>query len=378
MATVEFVHPQALGESDYARWTAFLGADLAATSPFLLPQFTQFAGRHAPGAQVAIFHDGGEVRGYLPFQWRNGFAQPLGAPLNDYQALIAAPDFRLELADLPGMLKARAVWVTGWRGDAGARAVGDQAQGSIADLSAGADAYVEWMRATHKKFGKNIERSQRNIERELGQISVEIVSRDAGHFDTLIDLKRKQYERTGQHDIFACGWTIDLLRELMQADGDDGFGGVNAVMSADGKPMAYEFSLRAGVVRHFWIPAYEAWAARYSPGMLLSLETIRQGAAAGERLFDLGAGGEAYKRYFANETQPVFSGFAWGTGAWRGRSAFMGAETALKFQRRLAVITACETAPEARYAALARSAFAALAMKTGAFGGPKSKPSWLL
>lgn len=377
MASVDLLHPQELDESDLARWTAFLGAGAETLSPFLLPQFTQYAARHAPNPQVAVFRQDGEIRGYLPFQWRNGFAQPLGAPLNDYQALIAAPDFKINLAEMPALLGARAVWVTGWWGETGERALGEAAQGSIADVSGGADAYFDWMRTAHKKFGKNLERSQRNIEKDLGEIGVDIVSRDPAHFDALIDLKRKQYARTGQHDIFACGWTVDLLRDLMQADGADGFGGVNAVMSAGGKPMAYEFSLRGGVVRHFWIPAYEAWAARYSPGMLLSLETIRQGAMAGERLFDLGAGGEAYKRYFANESASVFSGFAWGRRALRGRSSLMGAETALKFQRRLAVITACEVQPEARYIALARSAMAALSLRSNAFI-PKTKPAWLL
>ena len=63
--------------------------------------------------------------------------------------------------------------------------------------------------------------------------------------------------------------------------------------------------MHAGRRFHFWFPVYVPALARCSPGIILSMETIRLGSELGYRDFDYGFGGEAYKRYFCDTIQPV-------------------------------------------------------------------------
>ncbi|MFN3929535.1 MAG: GNAT family N-acetyltransferase, partial [Thermoflexus sp.] len=50
-----------------------------------------------------------------------------------------------------------------------------------------------------------------------------------------------QYKRTRRHDIFACGWTADLLHELLQTEGENGFGASMAGLWAGDRLTAIEF-----------------------------------------------------------------------------------------------------------------------------------------
>ena len=83
------------------------------------------------------------------------------------------------------------------------------------------------------------------------------------------------------------------------------FGASMAVMHAGDSLVALEFSLHAGRHYHFWFPAYEPRLARCSPGILLSMDTMRLAATDGFRVFDFGFEGEGYKKYFVNARQTV-------------------------------------------------------------------------
>src|SRR5690606_5868195 len=115
--------------------------------------------------------------------------------------------------------------------------------------------------STYGKYFKDKERARRSMETELGPIRVERCLRDPALLDHLIDLKRDQYRRTARHDIFACGWTGDLLHALMHSQ-SDGFDGNVAALWAGDRLCAIEYSLTGSDQCHFWFPAYQPGLAR--------------------------------------------------------------------------------------------------------------------
>jgi CelD/BcsL family acetyltransferase involved in cellulose biosynthesis len=365
----------ALTASERALWLSWTAGSQTYESPFFHPDFTAVAGQVAPGAKLAVLHRAGQIVGFFPHQRRGGAAQPLGAPLNDYHGVIAAPGEQFALSDAADLLQARSMTVTGWAGPAEGDDSTTQARTLLADVSAGWDAYLGARRESFLKFFKDKERVRRSMERDLGPIRVEIANRDLVHFDRLIGLKRDQYRRSRRHDIFACGWTADLLRELQLHD-DPRFGANLAVLFAGDRPMAYELGLRGGGHYHFWVPAYEAEGARYSPGMLLSMETMKARAADGVSLFDFGFEGEAYKKYFCDEVRQIWEGVSLQPGLMKAvnmaanmagaqsavdaGSSLAGGSLAQSVRRRWAVIDACETTTIGRVKAVTAAAGAML------------------
>ncbi len=370
---VDIVGVDALGQADWADWRAMLASNPALDSPYFRPEFTQIAGRISPRAAVAVFRRDGRTIGYFPHQRRGGSAQPLAAPMNDYHGVIARPDEAPSLAEVAAALGAPRLNVGAWVGPASGV---DEDQGEprrtvqVALDEGGYDGWYAERRASQGKFFKDKERARRSMEAELGALRVEFGRRDAALLDWLIDLKRDQYRCTGRHDIFACGWTAELLHALMAAEADD-FGASIAALWAGDRLVAAEFSLHAGDQCHFWFPGYEPTLARCSPGILLSMDTMRLASARGFRTFDFGFEGEHYKKYFCNASRTVREAVIVrpGMAATVGQAALRALDLAGRdraerlrgsVRRRWAAIEACETTPVDRLRGAVQAAGAAL------------------
>jgi CelD/BcsL family acetyltransferase involved in cellulose biosynthesis len=300
---VEIIAARDLTAADVAEWRAMVAANPALASPYFRPEFTQVAGAVSPEAAVAVFRRDGRTVGFFPHQTRGGTIQPLGAPMNDYHGVIARPGDAPCLDVVARSLNAPRLRVGAW---VGATDHGQERETLMVRMPD--EGYAPWYaerRGTWGKYYKDKERARRSLEAELGPIRVERNLRDPALLDQLIRLKRDQYQRTGRHDIFDCGWTVDLLHALLQTRGEDDFGASMAAMWAGGKLVAVEYSLHAGGRYHFWFPVYEPTLARCSPGILLSLDTMRLASDEGYRVFDFGFGGEGYKKYFCNARQSV-------------------------------------------------------------------------
>ncbi|MGV8928292.1 MAG: GNAT family N-acetyltransferase [Brevundimonas sp.] len=366
---VEFVAIDALGEPEWADWRAMLAANPALASPYFRPEFARIAGRISPKAAVAVFSRGGETVGYFPHQQRGGAMQPLAAPMNDYHGIIAFPGATPTLEEAAAALGASRLNLTAWVGPTD---LGEDRRTVQVEL--GDDGYDGWYagrRASQGKFFKDKERARRSMEAELGPLRIERSLREPALLDWLIDLKRDQYRRTGRHDIFACGWTVDLLHALLKADGD-GFGASMAALWAGDRLTAVEYSLHAGDQCHFWFPGYDPALSRCSPGILLSMETMRLAAERGYRSFDFGFEGEHYKKYFCNGSRTVREVVVLkpGLGASMSEAAVgalnlagggRGDQLRTSVRRRWAAIEACETTPTARMMGAMQAAGAAFA-----------------
>lgn len=370
---VEIVKAEALGAADIALWRAWSTTNPALASPYFRWDYAEIASRVCPGAAIAVFRRGGETVGFFSHQRRGGSVQPLGAPMNDYHGVIAPEDGDISLEDVARLLKARRLNVPGWIGAAESGEARSTVQAALPE--AGYDAWYAERRSTFGKFFKDKERARRSLEAELGPITVAHGLRDPALLDHLIDLKAAQYRRSGLHDIFACGWTRDLLHALMSETRPD-FGASLATMHGGDKLTAIEFSLHAGRHYHFWFPAYEPSLARCSPGILLSMDTMRLAGAEGFRVFDFGFEGEHYKKYFVNARQTVREAVVMRPGvASLATDALVGAldraggrgeAIRASLRRRWATIEACEATPAGRLrgaAVAARSAAAKIATR---------------
>jgi CelD/BcsL family acetyltransferase involved in cellulose biosynthesis len=365
----EIIGIEALVEADWAEWRAILAANPALASPYFRPEFARIAGAVSPGAAVAVFSRGGQRIGFFPHQRRGGAVQPLAAPMNDYHGVIARPEAVPSLEEAAEVLGAARLNLTAWVGPI---ALGEDRRTVQVEL--GEDGYDGWYaerRASQGKFFKDKERARRSLEAEFGPVRVERGLRDATLLDWLIDLKRDQYRRTGRHDIFACGWTADLLHALLKAE-DEGFGASMAGLWAGDRLAAVEYSLHAGDQYHFWFPGYEPGMARCSPGILLSLDTMRLEADHGYRTFDFGFEGEHYKKYFCNGFKVVREAVVLkpGLGAAMSQAAVgalnlagsdRGDRLRTSVRRRWAAIEACEVTPAARMKGAIQAAGAAIA-----------------
>jgi CelD/BcsL family acetyltransferase involved in cellulose biosynthesis len=366
---VDIAAIETLGDADWAIWRAMLDANPALASPYFRPEFARVAGRVSPGAGVAVFSRGGETVGFFPHQRRGGAMQPLAAPMNDYHGIIAFPGEAPSLEEAAEALGAARLNLTAWVGPTG---LGEDRRTVQVELDgSGYDGWYAERRTTFGKFFKDKERARRSMEAELGPLRVEHGLRDAALLDWLIDLKRDQYRRTGRHDIFACGWTADLLHALLKEEGE-GLGASLAALWAGDRLTAVEYALHAGDQYHFWFPGYEPSLARCSPGILLSLDTMRLASAHGYRTFDFGFEGEHYKKYFCNGFKVVREAVVLkpGLGATMSQAAVgalnlagsgRGEQLRTSVRRRWAAIEACETTPGARMKGAMQAAGAALA-----------------
>ncbi|MFA4894571.1 GNAT family N-acetyltransferase [Brevundimonas sp.] len=362
---VDIVRVDALDEAAWADWRAMLAADPSLNSPYFRPEFAQVAGRISPNAAVAVFSRGGQTVGFFPHQRRGGAMQPLAAPMNDYHGVIAFPGQAPSLEEAAAVLGAARLNVTAWVGET---ALGEDRRTVQVELGEG--GYAGWYadrRANQGKFFKDKERARRSMEAELGTLRVERGLRDPALLDWLIALKRDQYARTGRHDIFACGWTAELLHALLQED-RDGFGASMAGLWAGDRLTAIEYSLHAGDQYHFWFPGYDPALARCSPGILLSMDTMRLASELGYRTFDFGFEGEHYKKYFCNGARMVREAVVLkpGLGATVSEAAVgvlgaPGQRLRTSVRRRWAAIEACETTSGARFRGAVQAAGAALA-----------------
>jgi CelD/BcsL family acetyltransferase involved in cellulose biosynthesis len=350
--TVEALKPKELDAQARQLWTTFRAADPALRSPYFDLRYVLAAGEAAPGAEVAVIRRQGRIEGFLPFQRRGRRIQPIAAPLTDYHGLIQARDGGdIDLTRVVQALGARRFRFSGLVGQALSRARVSVRSAMVADLGEGVDAYLA---GRPGDFLKDKRRRARRLAEDHGPLSFSLSEEDDGALDLIFRLKREQMRRTAQLDVFASPWTTQFLRHLT-AHSEPDFGPRFAVLKAGGRIVAAELGLRSGDAYHLWFPVYDPDFAKYSPGALMTLETLRAAAEQGIRTIDFGPANEAYKREFATPGIPVFEGDVTTSGleaaTRRAADLALGRDTALRqalssaglrLDRRWDRITACD------------------------------------
>lgn len=340
---VESLKVAELGDSERRLWSAFRAADPRLRSPYFDLRYVEAAGDVAPGGRLAVIHRAGTVVGFLPYQRRGATLQPLAAPLSDFHGVVAAPAADIDLVEVVRALGVDRARFTGLITDL-AGSGGRARHAMAADLSGGFEAYEAGRSAA---FLKDKRRRARALARDHGSVVFTLDHPTPELLDLVIARKRAQIQRTHQHDIFACGWTETLLRRLDAIDEPD-FGLKLAVLRAGDRVIAAELGLTSGARHHLWFPIYDPAFAKYSPGALMTLETLRAATGQGISRVDFGPSEELYKEDFADRMEPVFEGVVHGRPSLAARLGPLPSGAARfsaageRLGRRLDRISACE------------------------------------
>lgn len=311
--TIDVLRPSELTSEHLAAWRAFQAADPDLGSPFLTLDWvmavTRALGDRA--ARIAVAHQGGRPHAFLAVRPGPFTALPVGAPMSDYQAVIAAPDATV---DLPAMLKALGVarydfthvplsqkpFAAGFRGRQTSWCV---------DLAGGWDGYVAELKAKKSSLLKDVGSRWRRMEREVGEVVFTPVSDNLEDFERLLHFKRFQYQETGQTDVLARGWTQRLMRDMLTMRGEH-FGSLFSTLHVGGKLASGHFGLYANGVLHAWFLAHDCDLGRHSPGMVILGELLKHLAnEGGWREFDFGPGDYPFKLRMANRGRELGYGF---------------------------------------------------------------------
>jgi len=164
--------------------------------------------------------------------------------------------------------------------------------GNFADF----DAFREAVRARSKSCFPKAERMARKLEREVGPLRFVESTNDAAALRALFEWKSEQFRRTELPDLMASAATRTLFENLLAA----GAVQLSALYAGD-RLAALHLGPRHGGRFYHWIPAYEAELGRYAPGATLNHQLMRWSYDAGDDVFDLLLGDEAYKWRYATD-----------------------------------------------------------------------------
>ncbi len=316
---IEILHPLEMPPAMVEHWRALQGADISLDSPFLAPEWAQAVARaQAPAdraLRVAVPSQDGQPKGYMALRAGPFTAMAAGAPLCDYQGLVAEPGVRLDARQLVQALGVGRFDFSHMLADQAA--FGPFVRGGdvswIVDMNTGAaeggyEAYAAAKRADGVGALKDLDKKRRKAEREAGPVSFAAYSRSTTDFEQMFAWKRAQYRATHQTDIFSTAWPMALMRELF-ASRQPEFGGVLFTLHMDGKLAAAHFHLRGQHTIHAWMIAHDSAFERYSPGMLLFQDILRWMDATPYQRLDLGQGDYRFKRELANHQQGLSHGF---------------------------------------------------------------------
>lgn len=316
---IDVVRPWELTAFAVERWAALQAADQALETPFLSPHWARAVARaQGPvqgdrGVRVAVLGGMDDPRGFLAARVGPFTAMPAGAPMCDYQGLVAEPGLQIDpreivqalgvgRLDFCHLLEGQTVLAPHMKGTQTSR---------IIDVSGGYAAYEAERRAAGVSALKDIDKKRRKIEREIGPVTFTAFSRSKTDFDQLIEWKQKAWRETGQTDLFAAGWPLRLVRQMFGSRDPD-FGGVLFTLHVGEKLAAAQLNIRGGSIVHSWIIGHDSAFDRYSPGMMLFQDILRWMDTAPYSRLDLGGGDYRFKRELANAQIEVGHGFVGG------------------------------------------------------------------
>lgn len=314
---IDVVRPGDLTALAVERWAALQAADPALDSPFLSPHWPRAVARaqgqetgHDRGLRIAVLGGLEDPKGFIAARAGALAAMPAGAPMCDYQGLVAEPGLTIEprrIAEAFGvgrldfchMLESQTLFAPMARG---------REDSFVIDVADGYAAYEAERKAAGVSALKDTDKKRRKVERELGPVTFTAFSRSQADFDQLVAWKQAQWKATGQTDLFAAGWPLRLVRDLFDSRDPD-FGGVLFTLHIGETLAAAQLDLRGGRNIHSWIISHDPAFDRYSPGMLLFQDILRWMDQTPYSRLDLGAGDYRFKRELSNLRVGVTHGF---------------------------------------------------------------------
>jgi len=345
----ETIHPKELGPVEIGLWRAHQHAQPGAQSPYLTPDWAQVVGGARDDARVVTIGGG---RGFFAGQRLSRFAaMGLGAPIADYQGVVAEPGLAIDASLLCRALKVGRIDLTHVP-EGSTPLIAGGAEGSwIAETNSSRDLYEAALKSRRGEFVRQADKKARKFARERGAPEFRAASTSAEDFATLIAWKNAQLARTGQPQIWAAPWVRTVLDACFAAR-DTRFAGQLFTMHIDARLVGAAFGLRSGGVLHVWLIAHDPAFDSYSPGVQLARWLIGWAGDQGIAEVDFGPGDYQFKRQLSTTQRQVQRGVICGMSV---SGAVRRAENAVRAQ--------LERAPHAALAALPGKAMRRIDLK---------------
>jgi len=296
-----------LGTAERQRWRELQASNGRLASPCFCVEFTLAAAAARPDVRIGVLEEHQAIVGFFPFQVRRGAGEPIAGRMSDHHGVVAAPGTEwnwIELLRGCGLSYWQFDHLPAWQRPQGVAV--SHASSPGLDLSRGFAAWHQRRLDAGHKLQK-LTRQARKLARDVGPLRLELNSRDSALFETVVQLKREQCQRTRQLDFFAWPWTRALVESIRDVD-EPQFGGRLSALYAGDTLVAAHFGMRSPWVWQWWFPVYSRAHHAYSPGALLLLQVAEAAAAEGHLLLDLGKGDEPYKDRFSDCATPLVEG----------------------------------------------------------------------
>lgn len=307
MIKVKLYPFKALDKSLRAEMTAMRDGQSAYENPFFDLDFADILSRLRDDTHVAVAHDDHGLLGFWALHVRpDRWARPIGGPFSDWHGPVMrdgtlelpAGDF-LKKAGLKGMT-AHSLQPASFA----ACTMCEVSAAGVAHLPEGAAAYLEIMKVLHPKHAKNLRRAERLIKRDFGGPVFDIDNTSIEDFNWVMETKQTQYVRTGKHDVLGTDWARSMM-EILRTEKFRRLRGRLSTLRFGNRLVAGEFNILSDTVMNGWITVYDTDYAKYSPGHMLMREVICDMENTGQVMCELGAGDNAYRKYYESYQRPV-------------------------------------------------------------------------
>lgn len=147
---------------------------------------------------------------------------------------------------------------------------------------------------------KRVEEKIRQAGRQFGAVELAVDDRDEADFETLLQWKIAQYNRTWRAHRMTIPQNLDFYRDLRRRGLFQVF-----ALRFGGRLAAGKIGLRIRG-RSLWrVTVYDPDFAKYSPGSIIEMLALKACLEAGERDYDYLVGAEKYKFVFATHIRWV-------------------------------------------------------------------------
>jgi CelD/BcsL family acetyltransferase involved in cellulose biosynthesis len=321
---VTVVRTDELGPDDARRWSQFQQQTDCGLNPFMSLTFARTVGQSRSAARVAIIEIDGEIEAYLPFETAlNKIATPIGWPMNDLHGFVQSG------VPFEARTVIRKAGLRGWRFDHAPTAQsvlqpfsyqGTTVRAALIPIRSGLSFYDltgdEAATTAKRRTAKKRRWQRRAIERELGEPTLEWHSSRVDDLRQMIAWKCEKYH--GSRQLFSDPTTFSILDDLLVTNEDDCRGVLN-VLRAGEQRIAIHFGVAGREGLSWWFTSYGEEFGRFSPGIVLLLDTIEAAAEQRVSQIDLGYGQDSWKSSLASDSYEVSGG-----GVWSNRAEELG------------------------------------------------------
>ncbi len=293
-----------------AAWSRIQLGNPGLINPFFRPEFTSAVAAEREGVDVAVWEQGGEPVGFLPFERMKGrTGRAVGYYINQFQGAITRPEARWSPRDV---VRAAGLRRLTFDHLAAAQPAFSQYQyvqtpSHYLDLAQGFDHYKSSRGKSAKTFVSHVQQKDRKASRDVGEVRVESNTLDRAAFTKLLEWKIDQSKKTHIPCVYDLDWVMRLHERLLDANSEHFSGMLFSLYMGDRHAGGF-FCLRSGGVLQGSILGYDRELSPYAPGLVLLMRVAQMCPELGITRIDMGAGDEFYKEKISSGFENVSEG----------------------------------------------------------------------